>query len=124
MLTTELIQAGKELKNHPDIIVRKADKSNVPVVIDRTEYTQKLQNILNDQSKFKKLTRNPTQELKTRVNKLIYEANRCSSVKLLQPIVGEFKPGHIFGTVKLNKNGNPIRPLISQIPTPNYETAK
>ena len=42
----------------------------------------------------------------------------------MQPIVGEFKPGYIYGTVKLHKEGNPLRPIVSQIPTPTYETAK
>ena len=62
--------------------------------------------------------------METKVNKLIHEANRHSLVKLLEPITGEYKPGYIFGTVKLHKNGKPLRPIISQIPTPIYGTAK
>jgi len=39
-------------------------------------------------------------------------------------IVGEDKPGCLYGNVKVNKDGNPLRPIISQVPTPTYELAK
>lgn len=39
-------------------------------------------------------------------------------------ITEEFAPGYIYGNVKTHKPGNPLRPIISQIPTPTYRTAK
>ena len=42
----------------------------------------------------------------------------------MQPCIGEYKPGYIYGNVKLHKYGNPVRPIVAQIPTPTYETAK
>ena len=43
---------------------------------------------------------------------------------MLKPVIGEFKPGYIYGKIKTHKPGNPLRPIICQIPTPTYETAK
>ena len=39
-------------------------------------------------------------------------------------IVGEYHPGYLYGTVKTHKEGNPLRPIISQIPTPTHSVAK
>ena len=47
------------------------------------EYHSKFQTILDDQTKFKKLTKNPINQLKTQVNKLITANNAdCNSIKL------------------------------------------
>ena len=95
------------------MIIRKADKANTYVVMDRTEYSEKLHSIISDESKFKQLTRNPISDLKTKVNSLINAANEFCHEKLLKPIVGEYKPGYVYGTIKTHKPGNPLRPIIS-----------
>ena len=63
-LTKDIRLAAKQLKDHTDIIVRKADKSNVFVFLDKNEYKQKLDRFLSDTQQFKKITRNPINELK------------------------------------------------------------
>lgn len=57
-------------------------------------------------------------------NKHIKTANAVIGRNILTPIVGNYKPGYIYGTVKTHKEGNPLRPIISQIPSPIYQTAK
>ena len=42
----------------------------------------------------------------------------------LQRITGEYRPGYMYGNVKTHKPGNPLRPIISQIPLPTYQLAK
>ena len=122
--TPEMRAAAKELREHPDIIVRKADKSDVYVVMDKTAYMEKLQVILDDEQKFEVITRNPIAEIKTELNKTITNINSSSQQNIFKKVVGDFKPGYIYGTVKTHKSGYPVRPIISQIPTPVYETAK
>ena len=112
------------MKNHPDIIVRKADKSNIFVILDRQEYRAKLDNIISDTTKFQRISRNPINSLKIEVNKLIAAANSGHEIKILKPIIGEFTPGYLYGNVKIHKPGNPLRPIISQVTTPIYHTAK
>ena len=77
-----------------------------------------------DTSKFKKITRNQILSLKTTVNKYIASVNKNQQNKILQPIIGEFSPGYIYGTVKIHKPDNPTRSIISQIPTPVYTLSK
>ena len=71
-----------------------------------------------------KINRNHINNLKIEVNKLISHINKHNSIKILNPIIGEFSPGYIYGAVKIRKDGNPLRPIISQIPTPIYELPK
>ena len=42
----------------------------------------------------------------------------------MERIIGDFKPGYFYGNVKSHKGGNPLRPIISQIPLPTYRLAK
>ena len=35
----------------------------------------------------------------------------------------DYKPSYLYGTVKIHKPNHPLRPIISQIPTPIYELA-
>ena len=37
---------------------------------------------------------------------------------------GEFSPGYIYDNVKIHKPNSPLRPIISQVPTPTYRLAK
>ena len=124
ILTPELREAAKTLREDKDIIVRKADKSSSYVVLDRSEYLAKLDAILSDKKKFTRITRNPTDELKKKVNKLISTANAVIDGVHFETVVGEFKAGYLYGTVKTHKVDNPLRPIISQIPTPTYKLAK
>ncbi|KMQ82275.1 hypothetical protein RF55_23574, partial [Lasius niger] len=49
----------KFLKTNDDILVTKADKGQVTVVMNRAEYMEKMNVLLNDQSTYKKLNKDP-----------------------------------------------------------------
>ena len=53
LLTHQLKTAAKELRNHSNITIKKADKTNIFLVLNKTDYHSKLQNILDDHTKFK-----------------------------------------------------------------------
>ena len=80
--------------------------------------------ILSDDSKFEKITKDTTDALKARVKRLITSANAVIGSIHFSKIVGEYAPGYAYGNVKTHKAGNPLRPIISQVPTPTYMLAK
>ena len=125
-LEPRLHRAAKQLRENPDIVIRKADKSQVFVVLDAKEYYSKSDEILNDKSKFTPISRNPVEKLKREANDLIDAANKHvkSDQPRFQRVTGEFKAGYFYGNVKLHKQGKPLRPIISQIPLPTYTLAK
>ena len=124
VLTPSLRNAAKSLKNNNDIMIRKADKSSTYVIMNKQEYIDKLNDILSDESKFKQIKANPVETLKKKANELIETLNSLQDDIKLPKIIGGFKPGYIYGNVKIHKPNNPLRPIISQIPTPTYNLAK
>ena len=122
--TQQLKNATKELHNHPNITIKKADKQ-IFVVLDNADYHSKLQNILYDHTKFKKLNKNPTNQLKSKINKLITADNIaiCENTKLPQ-IISNYKSGYLYKTVKIHKPNHPQHSITSQIFTPIYALGK
>ena len=123
LLTKEMKEAAKSLKQNPDIIIRRGDKSSVYVIMDKDDYLSKLEVILSDTSKFQPLTRNPVEVLKNNLNTLIEQANSAAP-NTFKKITGDYNPGYLYGNPKTHKDGIPLRPIISQIPTPTYAIAK
>ena len=124
LLTKEMKEAAKKLKSTNGITVRRADKTPALVLINTEEYHNKLDLILADDTKFRRITRNPVDAIKKEANDIIDRVNSLSSSTKLNKIKGDFEPGYIYGNIKTHKRGNPIRPIISQIPTPTYRLAK
>ena len=44
--------------------------------------------------------------------------------KLFKKVIGDYSPGYIYGNVKTHKEGNKLRPIISQFTSPTYEISK
>lgn len=72
------------------------------------------------------LESDPSQQIKDELNKIIQSNNAVANHIKLPKLVGEYRAGYIYGNSKLHKNINnpPIRPIISQIPSPTYTIAK
>ena len=92
--------------------------------MDKKEYEQKIQKIVDDETKFKLLKKDPTEKLKKDANKLITTLNAAENSMKIPKIIGDYKPGYMYGTIKVHKDGNPLRPIISLVTTPSYKLAK
>ena len=124
ILTPKLRAAAQSLRNDESIVIRKADKSNMYVIMNRNEYKEKLDDILKDDTKFKHITRNTTEQLTKDVRKAIQDVNTQCKKRIFKEPTGDYEPGYLYGNVKTHKPGNKLRPIISQVTTPTYETAK
>ena len=54
-LTLPEFNALKELSSKKDIVIHKSDKGNSVVIVDREDYIKKLQDLVDDPSKFEKV---------------------------------------------------------------------
>ncbi|XP_050714204.1 uncharacterized protein LOC126997250 [Eriocheir sinensis] len=90
----------------------------------KEEYLSKMDSILSDTSKFKKIRWNPTDDIKKKINATCRAINIATKSTRFPKLTGEFSPGYAYGNVKTHKTGNPLRPIISQIPTATYTVAK
>ncbi|XP_064096787.1 uncharacterized protein LOC135208483 [Macrobrachium nipponense] len=124
IFTREMKEAAMELKAKEDITVRQADKTAAFVLIKTKEYHEKLDAILSNSSKFERLTRNPMEDIKRDANHVISTINTSTNAVHLSPIQEDFSLGYLYGNVKTHKEGNPLRPIISQTPALTYALAK
>ena len=123
-ITPQLRDAAKNLKENPNLVIRKADKSSVYVLLNKQDYLDKLNLILADTTKFHRINKDPTNELKQKANSLISTLNAVQGDIHLPKIIGDHSPGYMYGNVKIHKPNNPLRPIISQVLTPTYQLAK
>ena len=124
ILTPEMKDAVKRLHENDNIIVRRADKSSFYVILNKQEYFSKSNTILSDDSKFKPITKGPTQSLQRKINTIIKANNSIQHYHQLPTVIGEYSPGYIYGNVKTHKQNNPLRPIISLVTTPTYKIAE
>ena len=62
------MHALKRLKNDKDIVILPADKGRVTVVIDKKDYTHKMDSLVNDKQAYEPLKCDPTPALQRRLN--------------------------------------------------------
>ncbi|CAF1123705.1 unnamed protein product [Didymodactylos carnosus] len=127
-LSNDEIEAIKTLINDKSLIISKADKGNAVVVLNREDYLQKGQSILDDKRAFKQLNENPTDErekkfidflLKLKKKKVITD----DEYKRMRLDAGSRTPEAYF-LVKVHKSNQPVRPIILSYDAYNYKTAK
>ena len=124
LMTKELRNASKRLKQAEGITIRKADKTASLVLLPTDDYYRKLDEILADTSKFQRIKKNPIDDIKREANNIIERINASSDSIHLPLISGDYEPGYLYGNVKTHKQGNPLRPIISQVTLPTYSLAK
>ena len=67
-LTKDEQQALKRLKNDKNIVILPADKGRVTVVMDKTDYYDKMDALVNDKQTYELLKRDPTPALQRKLN--------------------------------------------------------
>ena len=125
--------AIEKLAGDDRIKICKYDKGNGVCVMNTWEYYNKLDNIVNDTSKFeyippskRKNARYPIIRRQELIKECIYsyvkdhvDEELCK--KLVPSGCG---PGKLYGTCKVHKTNYPLRPVVSMIGTPEYQLAK
>jgi hypothetical protein len=108
-------EAIRLLRANEDIIVLPADKGNATAVLDKSDYKQKLQGLL-DAGPYRKVTRDPgptfRRELHRRLSKVVADG-RLSRTRLLRLCPTHYQVPHLFGLPKIHKTGVPLRPIVS-----------
>ena len=122
------IETLKTLREDNSILITKPDKGRGVVILDREDYTNKMNTILSDFSKFRLLNT----DISSVVHKLEDKLNRL--LRKVKDSIGDHaynfiyssgsRPGTLYGLPKIHKAGNPLRPIVSSIGTFSYNLAK
>jgi len=67
----EYVKCRNFLKNNDDILVTKADKGQVTVIMDRSAYNEQMLRILEDENTYRSLKNNPLRKITIRLDNLI-----------------------------------------------------
>ena len=118
----------KKLSLDSSIVITKPDKGKGVVILNKTDYINKLSNLISDPSKFKVLKVDIFKhilKIETKINNFV---RKLKSLNVLPPdsdlhISGTI-PGSIYGLPKIHKPNVPLRPILSAINSPTYKLAK
>ena len=139
-ITEDEYNALLELSSLDEVIIQKADKGNVIVLVDKKDYLVKMESLLSDTSKFKPV------DFKKLNGDLRYLIEKENEVKDFLKTLRDKKiisdqdfskmcpfgsaPGVLYGLCKVHKktpegdNCPPFRPILSAIGTVSYKLAK
>ena len=77
-LTKDEQRTMKRLKNDESIVILPADKGRVTVVMDKTDYFDKMDALVNDKQTYEELKRDPTPALQRKLNSKILTLKRLT----------------------------------------------
>jgi len=126
-LTKREFHALNKLKHNKNIIIKKGDKSSGIVIMDREEYENKINAMLNDQQVYTKTNIDDTTNVKDAADRLL--THLYNKIKLNKKQVENLthfnaKCPTFYGIPKTHKAGNPLRPIVSQINGPTSSISK
>ena len=125
-ITKDEFKALKELKEDSDRVILTADKGVTLVIMEKKDYIQKAEELLNTTT-YKKIPEDPTNKQKNKLVNILKSLKSEGGLnedtyKKLYP-TGVVSP-KFYGLPKVHKPGNPLRPIVSSTGTATYNTAK
>ena len=126
ILSKEEWETLKDLRKDDSIIITKPDKGNVVVIVNKHDHLTKMKQLISDETKFKKLTENPTKSREQSLICYLRQVKRghliddCTFQKVLP---NGSTHGVLYGLPKVHKTGCPFRPIVSSTNTYNYNLA-
>jgi len=126
-MSKQLQEAHISLHKDNSIIVTKPDKGNGVVLLNRTDYVSKMEDILSDASKFSLSSNDDNLQNLTKFQRFLYRLQKNYSLSeedyhRMYPTSASTPSLH--GLPKTHKPGNPMRPIISAVGSFNHEAAK
>ena len=125
-LTKAQNSALRELKRDRDCIILTADNGVAMVIMDRQDYINKANTLLN-QNTYRSIPRDPTTTIK---NKLINILKRVKSQNGLDSITYKSMnptgcvPPKFYGLPRIHKPDTPLRPVVSSCGSVTYVVAE
>ena len=117
-----------QLKKDKNLIITKPDKGRGVVILNKVDYVHKTNEILNDETKFKKVNGDCFKiilKLEDKLNRLLRSIKNKLPDNIFDYLFASGSlPGVLYGLPKIHKVDCPIRPILSAIGTFNYNLAK
>jgi len=112
----------RNLKNNSEITILPADKGNATVILNTTDYKQKINTLLEDSS-YSRLTKDPTESTERKATKLLKKSTLSEEICIQLSPSGS-RPPRLYGLPKIHKEGVPQRPIVSNTGAPTFQLSK
>ena len=131
-LYNSMCKTLKTLKNDPNVVILKADKGNSIVILNKSDYSSKMNDILDDSSKFKQMSGNIFNALISKEDKINRLLTKMKNQKEISADEYNFlrasgtQPGILYGLPKIHKIDTPLRPisfLPSELPVTTLQSS-
>lgn len=128
-VNTMILETKQFLKENTNLLITRADKGQTTVVMKTETYIEKMNELLNDTSTYKKISKDPLNIMKNAVNDLIKRWNKCEYIDkktynhLRSPNDNHYLP-KCYGLPKIHKTNNPLRIIVSSIDSPTYNLSR
>ena len=122
-LTKEL-QALKRLKNDKNIVILPANKGLVTVFMDKTDYFDKMDSLVNNKQTYEELKRDPMPALQRKLNSKIHTLKKTDAIntqRYYRLRCSVPRPPKLYGLPKLHKPGIT---MVSFCRSPAYQLSK
>lgn len=126
-LTYHEKQAIKRLKNDNNITIAKADKGNITVVLNKSDYEQKIKEHLDNEIVYEKLDQDTTKQIQQKLNNFLMKLKKKKSItqQEYEKLYSNTCIAPVFyALIKTHKENFPIRPIVSFVGSPTYESSK
>ena len=127
IIKKEDIHSLKKLAQDSSIIISRPDKGKGTVILNKTDYINKMNNIVNDSTKFIPVNTDIFQlnrKLEDSINSLLRNFKNKNISAFEQCYVSGTQPGKLYGLPKVHKSNVPLRPVLSACNTATFKLAK
>jgi len=117
---------AKFCKNNPNIIFTRADKGNVSVAMDRVEYLNKIERMLQDQNTYIMIKKNSMKNIEKNLNDMLkkwFQNNYITKQTYFSLFSSDSVLPKAYGLLKIHKKNFPFRIIVSSINTALYALA-
>ena len=120
------LSALQDIRRDSSIHILTADKGNATVIMDRSQYTDKVSHILLSDS-YRPLKKNPIPSIEKRVASKLLALHRAGALSI--QLYRHLRPSssscpRFFGQPKIHKPDVPLRPIVASRGSPTYNTAR
>lgn len=115
------------LNQNPDLLVLKADKGAVTVIMSKQQYRNLALDILNDTNSYSPLSRDPTSTIQQKANKIVTQlkkGNYIDAALARKSTIYNAVPPRFYGLPKIHKTPVKLRPIISSIDSPTSKISQ
>lgn len=127
VLKEMLVKTEKFLKENKEICFLQADKGKKSVIMNRSEYINKVLELLSDDTTYEPMATDPTKKVTAMIAKLVKRLGSEKHIKdwdVRNILSSNSLPPTLYCLVKTHKSNYPMRPIVSTINSPHSDLAK